>query len=265
LEKLKNEYNMQSQINMNIKQKIIRLTRAWGLVLTMLLTYSYANAQCSFTASSPACIGEPILFNCNSPGASNMVWDFDGIGSNTTSLTPTFVFNTAGTKAIKLTVRLANGSNCSYTLNVVVNPKPKVDVKLIVNKTQCFANNSFCFTDSSKSMASGGSICSTTVVFDDGTKYTFNGNGPRSFCHSFQDPAGGTYGMTVEVIDCNGCITKSRYNAVAVVQPSLGLNFTSPQPKRCDSVQLCVTNKSTVPLDSIKSFSWDWGDGKVDN
>ena len=256
---------MQSQINMNIKQNIIRLTRAWGLVLTMLLTYSYANAQCSFTASSPACIGEPILFNCNSPGASNMVWDFDGIGSNNTSLTPTFVFNTAGNKVIKLTLKLANGSNCSYTLNVVVNPKPKVDVKLIVKQTQCFANNSFCFTDSSKSMASGGTICSTTVVFDDGTKYTFGGNGPRSFCHSFQDPAGGTYGMTVEVIDCNGCITKTRYNAVAIVQPSLGLNFTSPQPKRCDSVQLCVTNKSTVPLDSIQSFSWDWGDGKIDN
>jgi len=66
--------------------------------------------------------------------------------------------------------------------------------------------------------------------------------------------------LTVTVVS-----VKPEYNAVAVVQPSLGLSFTSPQPKRCDSVLLCVTNKSTVPLDSIASFTWDWGDGLVNN
>ena len=256
---------MQSENHMNIKQQIIRLSKALGLMVTMLLAYSDLSAQCNITVGGPACVGEPVLFSCNSPGSSNYNWDFNGEGSNTSLCDPTFVFNTPGIKVIKLTLRLPNGSNCSSTLNIDVKPKPKINVQRIVNKTQCFANNSFCFNDSSKSMANGGTVCSTTIVFDDGTKYTFNGNGPRSFCHSFQDPAGGTYGMTVEVIDCNGCISKTRYNAVAVVQPSLGLSFTSPQPKRCDSVLLCVTNKSTVPLDSIASFSWDWGDGIINN
>lgn len=256
---------MQSQINMNIKQKIIRVTKAWGLLLSMLLAYSYADAQqCFITTSGPACVGEPILFSCNSLGASNFNWDFNSEGSNTTLCDPTFAFATPGNKAIRLILTLSNNAQCTATLNIDVKPKPIINVKRIVNKTQCFANNSFCFTDSSKSGDPNGTVCSTTIVFDDGVKYTFNGNGPRSFCHSFQDPAGGTYGMTIEVIDCNGCISKTRIDAVAVVQPSLGLNFTSPQPKRCDSVQLCVTNRSTVPLDSINTFTWDWGDGKKD-
>ncbi|MEZ4805007.1 MAG: hypothetical protein R2852_05860 [Bacteroidia bacterium] len=249
---------------MNIKQKIIRVSKAWGLLLTMLLTYSYANAQCSITTSGAPCVGEPILFSCNSIGASNFNWDFNSEGNNTTLCNPSFVFNTPGQKTINLSLTTAGGSPCTAKITIDVKPKPIIKVQRIVNKTQCFANNSFCFTDSSTSGATGGTICSTTVVMDDGFKYTFSGNGPRNFCHSFQNPAGGIYGMTVEVIDCNGCISKKRYDAVADVQASLGLNFTSPQPKRCDSVQLCVTNRSTVPLDSIKSLTWDWGDGKTD-
>lgn len=255
---------MQTQINMDIKQKFIGFARVFAVLLSTVLAYGTANAQCTITTASPPCVNEPIQFNCNAVGASNYNWDFNGQGTNTTLCNPAFTFSTPGNKTIKLTLRLPNGSTCNAQLVIDVKPKPIVDVKRIVSQTQCFANNSFCFTDSSRSGDPNSQICKVIIVFDDGAKYEFNGNGPRSFCHSFQDPAGGTYGMTIEVQDCNGCVTKIRQNAVAVVQPSLGLNFTSPQPKRCDSVQLCVTNNSTVPLDSIKSFSWDWGDGKID-
>lgn len=256
---------MQSQINMNIKQKIIRFARVFTVILSTFLAYSTVNAQCSITTGGVACVGEPITFNCNTVGGSNFNWDFNSEGTNTTQCDPIFTFNTPGSKVIKLTLRLSNGQTCNAQVTINVKPKPIINVKRIVNKTQCFSNNSFCFTDSSKSGDPNSSICKVTVVFDDGTRYDFNGGGPRSFCHSFQDPAGGTYGMTIEVTDCNGCVSKIRQNAVAVVQPSLGLQFTSPQPKRCDSVQLCVTNNSTVPLDSIQTFTWDWGDGKKDN
>ena len=255
---------MQTQISMNIKQKIIRFARVFTVVLSTFLTYSSVNAQCNITTGGVPCVGEPVLFKCNTIGASNFNWDFNGEGTNTSLCDPTFTFTTPGNKVIKLSLRLPNGSTCNTQTTINVKPKPIINVKRIVSKTQCFSNNSFCFTDSSKSGDPGGSICKVTVVFDDGARYDFTGNGPRSFCHSFQDPAGGTYGMTVEVTDCNGCVSKTRTNAVAVVQPSLGLSFSSPQPKRCDSVQLCVTNNSSVPLDSIKSFTWDWGDGKKD-
>ena len=255
---------MQTQISMNIKQKIIRFVRMFAVVVSTFLVYQTADAQCSITISGPPCVGEPVLFNCNSVGSSNFLWDFNGEGQNTTTCNPSFPFATPGQKTITLSLRLANGQTCNTSLVIDVKPKPIINVKRIVNKTQCFANNSFCFTDSSKSGDPNGTICKTTILFSDGTRYDFTGNGPRSFCHSFQDPAGGTYNLIVEVEDCNGCITKTTFPSVATVQPSLGLSFSSPQPKRCDSVQLCVTNNSTVPLDSISTFTWDWGDGKKD-
>ena len=255
---------MQTQFSMNIKQKILRSKKVFGLLMAMLLAYSYAGAQCFITTSGPPCVDEPILFNCNSIGASNYNWDFNGEGSNNNLCSPSFIFTTAGFKTINLSLKLPNGQTCNASLQIEVKDKPIIKIQRIVNKTQCFANNSFCFTDSSKALKPGVVLKRTVVVFDDGTKYTFTGDGPRTFCHSFQNPAGGVYGMTVEVEDSNGCIRKIRIPAVADVQPSLGLSFTSPQPRRCDSVRLCVTNKSTVPLDSIASFTWDWGDGKVD-
>ncbi|HEY1045958.1 MAG TPA: PKD domain-containing protein [Bacteroidia bacterium] len=251
---------------MNIKQKIISFAKLMSLMLTVLVGYSTANAQnCSISTSGPACVGEPISFNCGTIGATNFSWDFNGEATNTTLCNPSQKFLTPGNKTIKLTLTLSNGQQCASQIVINVKAKPIINIKRIVNKTQCFANNSFCFTDSSKSGDPNSTICKETIVFDDGTRYTFTGNPPRSFCHSFQDPAGGTYGVTIEIEDCNGCITKDYIAAVAVVQPSLGLNFTSPQPKACDSVKLCVTNNSTVPLDSIKNFFWDWGDGSKSN
>lgn len=249
---------------MDIKQKIKGFARVLVLILTSVAAYGTANAQCSISTSGPLCVGEPILFSCNTLGASNFNWDFNGEGTNTSTCNPAFPFSTPGSKVIKLTLTLANGQSCTAQTTIIVKPKPIINVKRIVNKTQCFANNSFCFTDSSISGDPNSTICKVTALFSDGVKYEFTGNGPRSFCHSFQDPQGGTYDLTIEVEDCNGCLSKLVIPAVAVVQPSLGLSFTSPQPKRCDSVRLCVTNNSTVPLDSIQTFTWDWGDGIKD-
>jgi gliding motility-associated-like protein len=264
LEKRKNEYNMQTQISMNIKQKIISSKKLFSLLFTLLIAYASASAQqCAITITGPPCVDEPIQFNCGAIGATNFSWDFNGESTNTTLCNPSKVFTTPGFKTIKLTLTLPNGQTCNSSIVIDVKSKPIIDVKRIVNKTQCYATNSFCFFDSSRAVDPKVILKRTVALFDDGTRYTFTGNGPRTFCHSFQDPAGGTYGLTIEVEDSTGCISKIYMPAVAVVQPSLGLTFSSPQPKACDSVRLCVTNNSTVPLDSIKTFTWDWGDGNT--
>lgn len=232
------------------------------VLLALLMWLSYAlNAQCYISTSSSFCVGSPIPFYCNTVGATNIVWNFNNEGASTNSCNPSFVFATPGLKTITLNLKLANGSNCSNTTTITVNSNPLARIKRVSNKTQCFKGNRYCFSDSSISTTSGSSICERIVVFDDGTKYTFTGSDPWTLCHSFQDPAGGTYGLTLQVIDCSGCTTTVRQNAIAVVLPSMGLSFTSLQPKRCDSVQMCLTNKSLIPLDSITSFKWQWGDG----
>lgn len=259
----KNEHNMQSQKNMNTQRQISKIIKALGVLTMLLFATVNANAQCNIQVPNATCVDEPILFNCGVAGGSNFNWDFNGESSNTSQCDPLYKFSTPGQKVIKLSMTMANGQTCSVTKTITVNPKPIIDVTLIVNKTQCFTNNSFCFTNASVSGASGGTLCKMKVVFDDGTLYTYTNPLPAQFCHSFGNPAGGTYGMSIELEDCNGCISKKYIKDVSVVQPSLGLTFSSPQPKRCDSVQLCVTNNSAVPLDSIASYTWNWGDGKV--
>ncbi len=244
--------------------KINSQARAVMLFLGLLCYRHESSGQCFITTTGSPCAGNQITFNCNSIGASNYNWNFNGEGSNTSSCSPAFVFNTSGTKVISLSMRLPNGQTCSAMINLTVNQKPEIRFRRIGGMWQCFANNSFCFTDSSLAF-NGATIKKRTAVFSDGTKYTFSGNGPVSFCHSFQDPAGGSFGVTIEVEDDNGCITKTSIPVVARVRPSLGLSFTTPQPKRCDSVKLCITNRSAVLLDSIAALSWDWGDGLKDN
>lgn len=255
---------MQTEKNMNKIRLISKIGKTLGALILLVFAYSNAHAQCSITVTNSPCVGEPVSFECGTVGASNFNWNFNnGEGFNTSQCNPTFTFSSAGSKTVTLTLKLANGNTCNATATVVVKPKPIINIKRIVSKTQCFAGNSFCFTDSSKSGDPGGNICNTKVVFDDGTQYTFSGNGPRTFCHKFGDPSGGDYGMTVEVEDCNGCITKQYIPSVAKVFPSLGLTFSSPRPQACNTVTLCVTNNSAVPFDSIKNFTWDWGDGST--
>src|SRR5687767_10536801 len=140
---------MQTQISMNIKQKIICFRKVFGLILTMLFAYANADAQCAITTSGIPCVGEPIFFNCGAPGSSNYNWNFNSEGSNTTACGPSFTFNSPGLKTITVTLKTSSGQNCTATIKLNVKPKPIVKVQRIVNKTQCFANNSFCFTDSS--------------------------------------------------------------------------------------------------------------------
>lgn len=228
-------------------------------VIVFLFQANNAFAQCSITYSGATCVGEPIVFNCNSIGGSNYNWDFNGEGSNNNVCNPAFSFSTTGIKTITLSMRLSNGSTCSTSLKINIKPTIVPAFRLLSAKTQCPKTNQFCFSDST--VYSADSICQRIFVIDDGSKYTFNGKKPIQFCHSFQDPMGGTYGVTVRYISCSGCEKAVRYNAVCKVYPNMTLNFSSLVPKRCDSLILTVTNNSVVELDSLTSFEWDWGDG----
>ncbi len=255
-------------MNMKLKINLTNKLKAVGLMFAMVFGVLSVNAQCNITYQGSPCIGDPITFFCNSPGASNYNWDFNGEGTNVADCNAAFTFTTAGTKTIKLSLKLANGQTCNAQIQVVVKNKPKIKLTRISNKKQCFLGNSFCFIDSTEPGDAGGCLKVSSILFDDGELIRVTGDPntggikmPRTFCKSFKNPAGGTYGVTVEVEDCNGCISKVYFPTIAIVEASLGLSFTSNRPKACDSVVMTVTNNSTIPFDSISVFEWDWGDG----
>lgn len=233
----------------------------------MFLVSFAASAQCNITSSAPACVGNPINFFSNSPGASAVSWNFNSQGTSSQN-DPSFVFSTPGTKTITLSLTTATGQACNTSTTITVYPSPIINLKRISSKTQCFAGNSFCFVDSSTGGSGGIPIKSIKYAFDDGELITTSGdcnnNGvlmPRTFCKSFSDPQGGTYGVTIEIENCFGCITKIKLDEVAIVKASLGLKFTSDKPRRCDSAVMTVTNQSTVPFSNVLSWVWNWGDG----
>ena len=231
------------------------------LFLLSFVALNDLRSQCSISVSGQPCIGSPLQFGCNSQGFSSISWDFNGEGSNTSSCNPVFTFTSTGIKKITLTVQLANGSQCTTTYNLLIKSAPIASLRMTNgNKVQCYQGNEFCFKDSS--YIAGDSICKREIVFDDGIKYTSTDNRPFEFCHSFQDTEGGNYGCVITITSCNGCVISNRYNNIASVLPSMGLSFSSLQPKRCDSVYLVVNNTSAIPLDSISSFEWNWGDGQ---
>ena len=129
---------MRAENSMNKIRQLVKFGKGIGVLIAFLFIHFGANAQCSITVSGAPCVGEPVVFNCNSVGASNYSWNFNGEGTNTTLCNPSFTFNTPGQKTITLSLRLANGSTCNATFNLDVKPKPIINVKRIVNQTQCW-------------------------------------------------------------------------------------------------------------------------------
>lgn len=243
------------------------LMRFVALITVMLGAFmQQASAQCNITNQGSLCVGSPIQFFSNSPGATNILWKFgDPANGQSSQSDPSYTFNTPGTYTVTLTLTTAGGAPCNTTKSLTINPRPTVNVDLINNKIQCYQGNQFCFTDSSLA-APGSTIKSIKYLFDDAELITVNNpTTPRTFCKSFTDPGGGTYGVTVEIEDVNGCITKVYYSALMVVRASAQLNFTSNKPQGCDSVLMKLTNNSLIPETDIAKFYWDFGDGTIDS
>lgn len=229
------------------------------LILLFLFFGEQLYAQCSISYQGATCVGSPIIFSCNSVGSSNFNWNFNNEGTNTLRCDPIFTFATPGTKSVTLSLTQANGTTCNAQLTLKIEESPVIKSSALSQITQCFANNSYCFKDSST--VNGSSICSRIYLFDDGSTYTFSGDSTISFCHTFNDPEGGNFGLTIKLTSCNGCTSLKRYDLIAKVRPSPKLQFNSGAPKACDSLTLYVTNNTVYPLDSFQSFEWDWGDG----
>lgn len=247
--------------NQNMIHKTTRITLKQLTRLVTVLVFLFPNhslsSQCFITYSGNACQGLPIQFNCNSVGAQQIIWDFNGEGSSS-DCEPMFQFVNPGQKTVKLSVRTFNGTLCASQVSFVVKPSPIINFLSLSPATQCFQGNQYCFADSST--ISSGTICKREYIFDDGAQYTFNGSNPLSFCHKVSDKQGGTFGVIVLAYSCDGCVTSKRFENIMKVIPALPISFNSPIPRGCDSTRLIVSNTSTVPFDSIHAFTWDWGD-----
>lgn len=222
-------------------------------------------AQCNPKGPTSGCVSEVLCFEANSPGyMSTIAWDF-GDGTTSSTKNPCKTYATPGTYSV--TYDGTGGAGfCKKTLTVVIKPSPTINVKLQNSSTQCFKGNTFCFVDSSSSIA-GNAIMRMTYLFSDGNRIdTLNPVFPVNFCTSISDPSGATIHLVVESETANGCVIRKDYTEILTVYPRIGAEFNNitPAPNPgCDSTLGRFENLSKIKLADVAEFCWNWGNGET--
>jgi gliding motility-associated-like protein len=134
----------------------------------------------------------------------------------------------------------------SEPATVLVNPLP---VPVFTATTEC-QGNATQFTNSST--VSSGSITSYNWDFGDGTGSTVRN--PR---HTFTEA--GTYTVTLEVTTAKGCQERFTENVTVNYVPTA--NFTAQDV--CLNSPVNFINQSTLPVGTIQSYQWQFGDGQT--
>ena len=130
--------------------KIPNYIKGLALVLSLFLGYTAdVSAQCAPTFSGAKCVGSPITFFHNSPGATGISWDF-GDGKSSTVASPVHDYAAPGSYTVCVTLTTGSNAPCNSCITVVVVPNPVVKTVLIDSDTQCFNGNEFRYIDSSK-------------------------------------------------------------------------------------------------------------------
>ncbi len=207
--------------------------------------FQFVVPKASFTAVSGRCDGDAFAFDNASSIASGVFgskWFFNHPDSNSNETNPKYIFNTSGSKSVKLVVKSEFGCKDSQTRIVNVFESPKVEFKYdascIRTATQ-FVN---------QTPAVSGAVANYTWNFGDGK--SSNASSPK---HNWS-----TLGKKVVVFKVkldNGCEDSLSKTLDVLVQPTA--DFTAGSV--CSGDELAFLNKSTTATGSM-SYAWEFGD-----
>ncbi len=243
-------------------KKILPLTYLIFLQINQIFGF------CAINWEGSPCAGNSLRFNGSLSGTTHD-WIFeDATGSKFTSsgnINVNFAFLKDGASKVTY-ITTVNGSKCTTSLNINIKQSPKIRIKLTTLQTQCFENNSFCFSDSSYN-PNGAKIKTLKYEISDGQIFENNiaSNITKSqFCFSLKNQTGGTYNVKYKIIDENGCQDTTMLNGAIIVRGKIGASFSSNKPVACDSVMATIKNKSLILQKNVKTITWNWGDGTTD-
>ena len=185
--------------------------------------------------------------------ASAYTFDF-GDSSTFTQRVVDHVYSKTGWIKPTLTVTYPN-TNCSILLDsILVNPAPNAKFS-IANDTQCFNGNKVCVT-----LNHDLGVTKRVVTFDDG--YTDQSNSPTNLnvCHSYIDPDGGVYKITVELTDTNGCSATEFLDTGVVIHRQLTARISNLSVLGCFGVNVIYRNLTNRDSSELQKVYWIWGD-----
>jgi len=207
--------------------------------------YQFVVPKASFNTLSGRCNGDAFTFQNNSSIATGNIgskWYFNHPDSSSNDLNPSYVFNTSGSKSVKLVVKSEFGCKDSQTRTVTVFESPKVafkyDAACIRTSTQ--------FTNETPAVA--GAVANYSWNFGDGKTATAS-----SPLHGWTSLGKKQVVFTVKLD--NGCTDSTTALLDILMQPTA--DFTAAPV--CSGEELSFLNKSTTASGTM-SYEWEFGD-----
>ena len=181
-------------------------------------------------------------------------WNFGDNTPFSTLANPQHSYNQVGTYILKLYVSDTINCNDSVTVPIEIFKHPKASFT-INDSLQCLNINQFSFTNTSRT--TNGNL---TYHWDFG-----DGVGNSSATNpAYQYPVYGNKKVTLVATNTNNCSDTTQQPVV--IYPTPLIDFTIDTGKLClTNNKFNFTNLSAVPLDSLVSYYWAFGDGQYAN
>ncbi len=168
-----------------------------GPVYGRPLTVTSSMVTAAFTATTPVCLGQAVIFNNTSAGATSYLWSF-GDGTTSALSDPSHTYGSAGTYTVWLTA--TSGLGCGFDVTsstVTINPMPSPALDISPNPAAM--GNTVWFTDT------GSGATGWEWNFDDGviTQTTVNNTQ-----HSYGSE--GIFTVVLTTTNASGCISTTQ-------------------------------------------------------
>ena len=231
-----------------------------------------AAAIASFTYSSPACTGQPVVFTDASTSTSGSIakwiWNYGDNSTDTllTNATHTHTYTTAG--AYTATLKVITSAGCASNLvsqSIVVNPLPVADFSM---PDVCLSDAYAQFTDESTIADNTQSSFTYLWNFGDTNATTSNPNTSTDENPKHKYSTVGNYTVTLTVTSKYGCVsaTKSQLFTVNGAVPEASFTVLNAG-SLCSSDNVEFDNSSTVDFGSITKiiFYYDYINAPADS
>ena len=207
-------------------------------------------ASYSVNNASQCLTGNTFVFTNTSSISSGIIsykWNF-GDGSNSTTVSPTHSYTTAGSYIVMLVVTSNNGCTDTARQTITVNPKPAVSFT-INDPAQCLNGNSFILTNTS-------TIATGNIAY----QWNFGDGGSSTLqnpTHSYA--AAGLFKIRLIVISDKGCIDSLSKTISVVPKPVAAFSINSAS--QCFGGNSFVFSNSTTDPVGTLTYQWYFGDG----
>jgi gliding motility-associated-like protein len=232
----------------------LRVTSIFGCIDSTTKTvtvYEKPSAQSNVTK---ICQNSTLRFTADTK-TSALSYEFDfGDSSTFTQRVVDHIYTKTGWMKPSLVVTYP-GTACNIDLDsILVNPLPDARFE-VIGDTQCFTGNNVCIK-----LKYNASVSVRNVTFDDG--YVDQANNPIDslVCHSYIDPDGGVFKITVELTDTNGCSALEFKEKAVVIHKKLVAGINNNQVASCFGAFAQFQNTTNRDSAALRNVIWIWGD-----